>query len=1075
MSSPSKPNLIGSISHFFASNRPLSVLILIAVLGFGLASFFLTPKQYNPEIVRPAFAVSLEYTGATIPAAVDRVVYELVEKLGTIPGVEDIHTEVHDGATVMSTVIFEVGADATQAELDVRAQLAQHSYLARGFIAEPRVQEINPETLPVLQIAFASEALTTPQVRDRVTGIAHELGRVPEVSAVDVRGAYEPAVVVALDPAQLAENELSVSTVAQVLTDSQLRRVIEGQPQGALRREVVFDARASTPEELGLLSLHEDLNLGAVADIYRGVSGPRSYVRYVSSGVQADVVMLAVAKREGSSAPTVTAAVRSELDALRSQPAFADLTYQVVADNGVTATAEIFGLTRNLLTSIAIVSIVLFLFLSARAAGVVLVAIPLTLLIVFGLGFLAGETINRITLFALILSLGLLVDSAIVVVENIYSHLQSAGAAVADRARVVAGAVSEIGTGLLLSTVTSVIVFLPMGYITGMMGPYMGPIAFFVPAALIVSFLVAIILTPFVAAHVLRPGARSGGLSAWFGARLAWLTERYRQLLSTILAHRRYQRRLLVGGLGLFLVSLVLPLTGLVHFQMLPHADRDQLYLYLDLPVQSDVEYTRTVSDAMSETVLAHDAVTSVQSFIGTAPILDFNGMFKGAQNRIRGHQATLRVNLRPGSERAAGSSAIADELREQLAAAHEQHAGDVRVIQQPPGPPVRATLVAKLTAPDRAAEAAAAAAIAAAAADRPSVVDVRTSTEAVVGRQELSFDRAAAASYGITAEQVATELQLARGGVPAVELLGSPAREYTPILLEFADPAGAPTAPLTSLPVRTSTGVTVPLSAVTETTYAERPSRVQFDDAAPVTYVTGEVVGEPIIYAVLGLIRSLGAGEVVGYTVTGGGPFGLTLETDDGTPITLRWGGEWEMTLENFRDLGIAMGVALLLVYALLVAQYRRFGTPAFILVTVPLGLVGILWGFLILDQGFGIYLTATALIGFIALIGLVVNNAIIYLEYVRQQQLSGAAYTDALVSAGASRLRPILLTSLTTVLGSLTIASDPVWSGLAWAIVFGLSLSTVLTLLVYPTLLAYFAPPASRHTADASVDRSY
>ncbi len=1052
--------LTGRISHFFTVNRPLSILILIVLLAFGLLSFFLTPKQYNPDIVRPAFFVTVQYEGATTQAAIDRVVYEMVEKIQTVPGVDDINTEVRDGASIKTTVIFEVGYDAVKAKLDLLSHLEQHAYLARGNIQSPQILEINPETIPVLQIALGSDALSIAELREQVLSLSHKLTSVPDVSEVSVYGGYAPALVVEVSPELLSANGISLSLLQATLTESQERLVTRGVRASPHTIDIVFDGTVSTPEAIGSLRIADDVRVRDVARVFEGPNGPRSYILYQDDITQGEIVMLSMAKVEGSSAPVVTKDFLEAMETQLARPEFSQLTYTIVSNDGATAEAEIYGLTKNLLTSIGIVALVLVLFLSTRAALVVMVAIPVTFLVVFGLGYIFDQTINRITLFALILSLGLLVDSAIVATENIYAHLKrwQKEPSAKTKEQVIATAIDEIGVGLLLSTITSIIVFLPMNFITGMMGPYMGPISFFVPAALVVSFLVAIVITPFVASYVLDTEKRNNRITEAFSRLMRTGTMMYSSLLRSILERPTRQKIVLRSALVLFIISLVLPLTGLVHFQMLPRADRDQVYVFVDLPVGTDREATKEITQTISNVLTNHEQVIHVQQFIATAPILDFNGMFKGAQLRDAPEHATLRVNFTPAPTRRDSSTTITSALRAHVASELPHLAETIRFMEEPPGPPVQATLVGKVSAADAAIQREAAITLQDFFAAVSGVVDTHVSDEEPVGRVVYQFDHEVAATYGVSAQQVSEALSLLDGSYEVRELLAGTHNEYTPIVLTFPSSLTQDPNSIDSIRVQGSGGEFIPLRAVLQTTYEVRPSVVHFERAEPLSYVTAEVEDRSIVYVVIEIMYQLIQGELAGYTVDTWGLFGMELVHPEGEKISLAWGGEWEMTLENFRDLGIAMAVALLLVYALLVAQYRRFSTPAYILVTVPLGLVGIVWGFFLLDVGFGIYLTATALIGFIALIGIVVNNAIIYLEYVEHRRSEGVSYHEALITAGEARLRPILLTSLTTLLGSLTIASDPVWSGLAWAIVFGLSLSTILTLIIYPTLLARF-----------------
>ncbi len=1054
-------NIIGSLSHFFAVRKPLSALVFIAVLLFGLFAFWATPKQYNPEIVRPAFVVTLEYQGATVSEATDRVVYELIEKVTTVPGVDEVTAQVRDGAAVQLTVIFDVGYDKEKAKVDLTSQLTQHQYLARGFIGQPGIMEINPETIPVMQVVFSSDAASIGEVRSQVVSLAHTLTTVDGVSEVSVVGGYDTELVVEVDPARLSATGVTMGQIQGVLQSAQQRYVLNTLTSDEYRLPVVVDGRTDSAASVGDLVITGGVRVRDVAAVYEGTASGRSYTLYSAPGVSAtEVVVLSVAKVEGTSAPVVTKAVREQLAAKTETDTYKNLSYVIVADDGVMAQGEINGLTMNLISSILIVAVVLLLFLSARSAAVVLVAIPTTLLIVFGLGLLFGQTINRITLFALILSLGLLVDSATVVVENIYTHLKEHAREPRGfkRERIIAGAVDEVGVGLLLSTVTSVVVFLPMLYITGMMGPYMGPIAFFVPAALVVSLVVAITITPYVATHLIDAHERPTRLGAAANRIMESLVERYRATLSYVLVRRTVQRKILLGALLVFMGTLLLPLSGIVHFQMLPKADRDQFYVYVDLPAGTAVEKTAEVTAAIREVIETDTQVTSIQSFIAGAPVVDFNGMFKGAGARTGAEQATLRVNLVSADERRESSTDIASAVRAVIIESLPTIASSVRIMEEPPGPPVLATLVAKVHSESAAVQADAAAALAQLYATTDGVVDRYSSTEEPIGRAVYTVDHAALAHYGVRLDSVLSVISVVAGPVEVVEYQAGTAVEYTPIVLTVPTAWRDTPADLLQLTVMNENGESVALSALVTTSYELQPQTAYFEDGQTVTYVTGEVEQRSIVYVVIDLIWGINHGTLPGYQVTDWSLFDLTLESSEGVPVTITWGGEWKMTLENFRDLGLAMIVALLLVYGVLVAQYNSFATPAYILVTVPLGLIGILWGFFFLDTLFGILLTATALIGFIALIGIVVNNAIIYLEYVEQARATGMAYADALVAAGGARLRPILLTSLTTILGSLTIAGDPVWSGLAWAIVFGLSLSTILTLVMYPIMLVYF-----------------
>jgi multidrug efflux pump subunit AcrB len=1054
-------SLIEKISHFFADNRALSLLLLVSIVLFGVVSFFVMPKQYNPEIIRPAFVISFDYEGATNEEALNRTGYKLVEKLQVVPGVDDVYTRISDGANISSTVIFEVGYDKAQAKIDLMTQLQGYSYLSSGAVSPVLVQEINPETIPVLQIVFSSDKLTLSQVRDQVLSLRSEVLRVDGVSELTLAGGENHAVNIVVDPVKLETSAISLNALSSVLQSAQIRIKNSGFEDSQYAVTTSFDAQSTSVEDIGLLPLGNGVYLRDVALVYEGVSPNRSYVLYSDKNTPpTEVVILAVSKKEGESAPVVTGAVLNSIENLVNKDDFKDLTYQVVSDDGAVASKEIMGLTSNLASSIAIVTVILLLFLSTRAALVVLITVPLTFLLVIGVGFVFGESMNRITLFALILSLGLLVDSSIVVVDNIYTHLRDAHrqGRNASLAKIASGAVKEVGVGLVLSALTSVIVFLPMRYITGMMGPYMGPISFFVPMALLVSLVISIVLTPFIAMHILKGNEQENKVGAFFKNKLDALTEKYVTLLKAIAYKAQFRKKVLLFALLAFVVSLVFPLTGIVHFQMLPKADRDQFYLYVDAPQGTAREATKELTEKAAAVALKNSEVTSTQMFVAGSPVVDFNGLFKGAPQRTEFDQATVRVNLTESDNRSKSSTDIATEVRQEIKLALGESARFIRIMEEPPGPPVTATLVAKVHSSDKETEENAVKEIYNLFGQVEGVVDIYSSIDVPIEDLVYKFNREEAASVGVSPNEAAEWFSILSEPKLVSEYFASDSQERVPAYLQLPyeytkNPSG-----VDKLSIGTTNGNNVPLNSLVSTSYTLRSSATYLEEALSIQQVTGEVEGRSVVYVTIELMKRIIGGELSGYKVTNWSLFDMTLRSESGTEFTLEWGGEWEMTLENFRDLGLAMVVALFLVYSVLVAQYGSFSRPGFILVTVPLGLVGIFFGFLALDTVFGIYLTATALIGFIALIGIVVNNAIIYLEYVEQAQAEGTNFTEALIAAGAVRLRPILLTSLTTVLGSLTIASDPVWSGLAWAIIFGLSLSTILTLVIFPALLLTF-----------------
>ena len=724
--------------------------------------------------------------------------------------------------------------------------------------------------------------------------------------------------------------------------------------------------------------------------------------------------------------------------------------------------------------SVIIVSLVLLIFLGWRSAIVVAIAIPLTIALVFVIGKFFGGTINRITLFALILSLGLLVDSATVIIENIHRHCFLGK----QKKLAIVEAVNEVGMGLFVSTLTSVIVFLPTSQITGMMGEYMGPLSFFVPMALIMSLFVAYILTPFLADLLLKiPELEElkihedeekktsitektsffDRLSHWYGE---WLAKHLGE------KNKARKKRFLWSVFVAFFVVLLFPVVKLVHFKMLPSADKEQFFVSVDLPEGTDTPQTEKVAKWITLQLLSQEEVISVQSFVGVPSVTDFNGLFKGSNLRQAPHLANIRVNLSDSGQRHISSSEIVEMLRDtieekivRLSSSVEIKPwlmqANVKFIEDPPGPPVRSTLEIKVKGATRAVLEDVAVQIKNMFSETKGVVDIDTSIEYPAQKTIIRVDNEKALLAGISTAQISEALGAILDPVIIGQYHLQNQHEIATVefLVESADKDQIQD--LSGVYLQNKNMKMVPLLAVVEIKNQRTVPVFYSDERLPTVYVTGEMSNRSVVYAVIDLISPLKELKFPnGAQLTSWDLFGFTFTDSQAQEYQIEWGGEWEMTVENFRDLGRAMLIAFVLIYIVLVAQFSSFKKALLIMVTMPLGFIGILPGFVLLDAGWGIFLTSTSLIGFIALMGIVVNNAIIYLEYLEILLEQGMPFDQSLIAAGKTRLRPILLTSATTLLGNLTIVSDPVWSGLAWSIVFGLSLSAILTLGVFPLL---------------------
>ncbi len=1058
----------GRIVRLFLSNRELSILTIIVLTGWGLLSFILMPKQYNPEIVAPAFTIT-----TTFPEANSEEVYELItrpleDKIAELPGIDEIMSESRNGGLSIVTVKFFVGSDQEAAKISLNQKLRDNIAAKPASAGEPLIQSIDPDDVPILDIGLSSPDLSESSLRKLAFDVADELKQAEGVSKYEISGGRTNHLQVELDADKLRAEHIDGSQVIAAIrahNDIFTTNTLRNDERAPIVNVSGNIADADTLQQIVLRRTGDHiLRLGDVANVNLG---PGTITDSVSLRNGTDpgypVVHIALSKLKGTNATDVSDNIREHLETLQGSMIPTDVETTILNDEGKTANDEISKLTFDLIKSIVIVGILLAVFLGLRNALIASISIPLVLLAVFGMGLLAGETVNRITLFALILSLGLLVDDAIVVVENIarYFRLYPEEKKMA----LIIRAVDEVGGALTLSTFTMALAFLPMAFVTGMMGPYMGPIPFFVPVALLASLVFSLTLNPFLAllfskkeSGQTKPAYENGR----FFRGLRFIEARYASFLARLLASPKQRNIFLGTTLGALIISLILPLSPLVPFRMLPKADKDQFFLYLDLPENTSLMTTSATVHNLETLIASEPGVTTIETFIGQAPIVDFNGLFKGSAARVGEHQATLKVHLTPHTERDRMSEDIALSLRHRADTFLDEFPdATLRFIEDPPGPPVLATLLIKVKGGDTAGREAVSQDIEALLSETAGVVDIETSLPDHVLGYTYAVDHEQAGLLGIAPQTIAATLSTALSGTPVglyhetgSDTLRKPEQEY--IIVRFRPEDRAYETDLNRIELLAADGRTVPLLSVLEKTDQSLPETILSDERERTLYLSGEMEGRSVVYAVLDLFSALrdyrladGQGKLTDWSLLG---FEYTDQV--GERYSIEIGGEWKLTLEVFRDLGLAMAVAIFLIYFVLAAKTESLFISLLIMVSIPLGLIGVLPGFAVLQIVKGTYFNATSMIGVIALAGLAVKNAVIYLEYLEPLKRSGTPIAEALIETGRIRLLPIVLTSLAAILGSFTIASDPVWEGLAWAIIFGLAASTFLTLLVFPVL---------------------
>ena len=1064
------------VDKFLTSN--LSLMLLLASLAAGVVALWITPREEDPQILVPMVDIMVQMPGASAAEVENLVTINLEKRLWEIDGVEHVYSISRPGQA-MVTVRFYVGEDRTASLVKVYNKIESNRDAVppgvSGWLVKPT--EIND--VPILTLTLHSRRESDAELRRIADEILHSLQEVPNTGRSFVVGGRPREIRVMLDAELMAGHRVTPLDLARVLRggDFNLRA-------GSFAREnqeFIVDSGPfirSAAEVENLVVAVPDGRPVYVRDVARVIDGPaeaQSYTRLglgLASGLLKSegkwfgseavgragevfpAVTLAFAKRRGTNAVAVADGILERFESLRRVLIPSDVSVVVTRNYGETANEKVNELVRELMIAIGIIVVLLAFALGMREAFIVAIAVPVTLAVTLIGNYLFGYTINRVTLFALILSLGLLVDDPIVDVENIHRHFRKR---TAEPRMATLIAVDEVRPPTILATFTVIASFLPMLFVTGMMGPYMRPMPFNVPLAMLMSLIVAFTITPWASYHLLRREYDKPPEAEKHEGELVrrW----YRRLMQPLLESRRLARMFLLGMVGALVVSILLPVSGLVPVKMLPFDNKNELQIVIDMPEGTPLEATDAVVRDYEAMLSRVKEVTDFETYTGVSSPFDFNGMVRHYYLRRGVNLADVRINLAPKSQRSQGSHEIGLRLRPEIEAIGRAHGAKIKIIEVPPGPPVFATLVAEVYGPLGAQYSDlidAAGRIRKLFETTPGVVDIDDSAIARQHRMRFVVDREKAALHGITVAEVAQTLAIALGGEAPVTAHIDTERAPLMIELRLSREERSSIARLLALKLRGLGGEMVPLSELGRVVNTTEEQPIYRKDLRRLALVTAETAGTSPVNAVLSLEgRIKDAALEPGYTVEWAGE------------------GEWNITVTVFRDLGAAFGAALFFIYILLVAQTGSMGMPLIIMAAIPLTMIGIMPGFFILNllvnrpvAGYAdpVFFTATAMIGMIALAGIVVRNSIILIDFIHHSLAKGLSLEEAVLEAGAIRLRPIALTAGAAMLGSVVITLDPIFSGLAWSFIFGIFASTAFTLLVVPLIyyLVYRNAPA-------------
>lgn len=1052
----------GRLARAFQAN-PLTPILAITGLLLGLVAVLITPREEEPQIDVTMANVFVPFAGAPAQDVENLVAYPLEQVLAEIEGVKHVYSISRAGVAVL-TVEFEVGIPRQEAIVRLYNQVYSNAdWAPPGLgVGQPLVRPMGIDDVPVMALTLWTDDPQRGGVE--LVEVAHsletELKRVPGTRDVYTVGGPERAVVVELDAARLAAYGMSVEDLARALQAANVvtETGIRVGPDGAVpltAGSYLADAQQVAELVIGLQG-GRPLYLSDVARVHRGADLPSRYTWHGAPAERAGpatgiapAVTLAIAKKPGTNAADITGAIANRIEALQGSLIPDGVNVAITRDYGATATDKALTLIKKLVfATLAVVLLVLFA-LGWREAVVVGTAVLITLALTLFASWAMGFTINRVSLFALIFSIGILVDDAIVIVENIHRHIRLGGKSLLEA---IPPAVDEVGSPTILATFTVIAALLPMAFVSGLMGPYMRPIPINASVGMLLSLLVALTVTPWLALKLFQRLAGRAEAGEAGGAVIAnRLLSLFRRLLSPFLDPRRgsRRRRLLFAGMGgLVVLAAGLAVVQLVVLKMLPFDNKSEFQVVVDMPEGSTLEQTNALLQELAAAVAKVPEVQNFQGYAGSAAPINFNGLVRQYYLREGPHLGDLQVNLVDRRQRSRQSHEIARGIRPTLAAIGEAHGASVKVVEVPPGPPVLAPLVAEVYGPDQATARAIALELEQRFRATEGIVDVDTTVEAEAPRDLVLIDRDRAARLGVSQAAIAETLALAVSGYDATYLRDGASKYPVPVRLRL--PAGdqASLEQLLTLRVRGSDGRLVPLSEVVRVQRASWQPAIYHKDLLPVVYVTADEAGrlDSPLYGMFDLVGQVAGRSFAGYPLAQT----FTGQPADVDSFAIKWDGEWQITYETFRDMGIAYAAGMVLIYLLVVAQFRSYVVPLVIMAPIPLTVIGVMPGHALLGAQF----TATSMIGMIALAGIIVRNSILLVDFINHALAQGRVLEEAVIEACAVRAQPIALTAVAAMAGAFFILDDPIFNGLAISLIFGILVSTVLTLLVIPLL---------------------
>ena len=1046
----------GRIAEFFINSK-LTILLMIALMIIGVYSSTLIPREEEPQIIVPMADVMVGYPGASPAEVENRVVKPLEKIISNIKGVEHVHSMAMNGRA-MIIVQFYVGQDTERSYVKLYDELMKNKNIFPKGVYEPMVKTRSIDDVPMLGLTLWSEKYDDYQIRQISEEVTSEIKKIKDVSLTSVIGGRARQLKVILDKDKMAESNVDALGVMQMIQanngSSQSGSFISNDQEFLLTTGQFLASQEDVENLVVGTSQNMPVYLKQIAKVEDGAASPSNYVSfgYANNTEKAKkfkdeypASTISISKVKGADAMKISEQILEKVEQLKKTIIPSDVHVEVTRNYGETASHKVSELLMHLGVAILAVTVLVMLAMGWRGGLVVFFSVPLTFALTLFSYYMLGYTLNRITLFALVFVVGIVVDDSIIIAENMHRHFHMKKLPFKQAAIF---AINEVGNPTILATFTVIAAILPMAFVSGMMGPYMSPMPIGASIAMMLSLFVALTITPYLGFHLLKVKDEKEHKEEQ-GLETGWIYKFYKKIEQPLLDNSKRRWTMLGITVVLLMISVMAFFTKWVAVKMLPFDNKNEVQVVIDMPEGTTLERTNAVAKEVAQYLKTVPEMVNYQSYVGSSAPITFNGLVRHYDLRGGSNMADIQVNLLHKEDRSEQSHDVAKKIRPEIQKIGKKYGANIKIVEVPPGPPVLSTIVAEIYGPNYEDQLKVADQVQKILQNTDDVVDVDWMAEAPQTEFKLVADKEKSMLNGVAPAQIVGNVTYLLGEHPVSYLYDEKSNQPVNIVMKLSDADKTNLQDITSLKVKGQMGNMVPVADLVKVEKDSLAKTIYRKDQKRVAYVLADMAGglESPAYAILGMEDKLKNIKL---------PTGYKLnelymkQPDDESDFTVKWDGEWQITLEVFRDLGAAFAVVIIIIYMLIVGWFQNFKTPMVMMVAIPLSLVGIVLGHWLL----GAFFTATSFIGMIALAGVMVRNSVLLIDFIEIRLNEGIPIKQAIIDAGAVRTTPILLTTGAVVIGAIIILFDPIFQGLAISLVFGAIVSTLLTLIVVPLI---------------------